>query len=214
MCRCAVAESLLIAAAREWVIDNYPYNRQHLLRALEWVDDLAPASSEAVRLATLTHDMERAFPGPDSPQLSRLDDPDYNQLHCERSARIVTAWLGARQTPQTLISDVEQLILAHETGGWPEADLVQAADSLSFLDTNVDLFLGFVRSGRFPATAVRWKFEHTYDRIKVPRARAIARPLMNDAVTRLAALERNLSASAAPVTSDGQAAVSVRQDEG
>ena len=209
-----MSESPLIAAAREWVIDNYPYNRQHLLRALEWLDDLAPASSEAVRLATLTHDMERAFPGPDSPQMSGLDDPDYNQLHCERSARIVTAWLRARQTPQPLIDDVEQLILAHETGGWPEADLVQAADSLSFLDTNVDLFLGFVRSGRFSATAVRWKFEHTYDRIKVPRARAIARPLANDAVTRLAALERNLSASAAPLTGNDQAAVSVRQDEG
>jgi hypothetical protein len=209
-----VAESPLIAAAREWVIDNYPYNRHHLLRALEWLDDLAPASSEAVRLATLTHDMERAFPGPDSPQMSGLDDPDYNQLHCERSARIVTAWLGARQTPPTLISEVEQLILAHETGGWPEADLVQAADSLSFLDTNIDLFLGFVRSGRFPATAVRWKFEHTYDRIRVPRARAIARPLVNDAVTRLTALERNLSASAAPSNGNGEAAVSVRQDEG
>ena len=209
-----MSESPLIAAAREWVIDNYPYNRQHLLRALEWLDDLEPAASEAVRLATLTHDMERAFPGPDSPKLSRLDDPEYNQLHCERSARIVTEWLRARQTPQPLIDDVEQLILAHETGGWPEADLVQAADSLSFLDTNVDLFLGFVRSGRFSATAVRWKFEHTYDRIKVPRARAIARPLVNDAVTRLAALERNPSASAAPLPGNDQPAVSVRQDEG
>ena len=70
-----------------------------------------------------------------------------------------------------------------------------------------------MRSGRFSATDVRWKFEHTYDRIKVPRARAIARPLANAAVTRLAALERNLSASAAPLTGDSQATVSVRQDE-
>lgn len=209
-----MAESPLVTAARDWVIDNYPYNRDHLLRALEWLDDLAPAASEAVRLATLTHDMERAFPGPDSPEMAGLDDPEYNQLHCERSARIVTTWLATRQAPHPLVRDVERLILAHETGGWPEADLVQAADSLSFLETNVDLFLGFVRSGRFPATAVRWKFEHTYDRISVPRARAIARPLMNDAVTRLAALERNLSAPAPPPNGSGQATVSVQQDEG
>jgi hypothetical protein len=208
-----VAESPLIAAARQWVIDNYPYNRHHLLRALEWLDDLAPASSEAVRLATLTHDMERAFPGPDSPQMSGLDDPDYNQLHCERSARIVAAWLGTRETPPALIREVERLILAHETGGWPEADLVQAADSLSFLDTNIDLFLGFVRSGRFSAADVRWKFEHTYDRIKVPRARAIARPLANAAVTRLAVLERHLAAPVAPSNGSDQATVSVRQEE-
>jgi hypothetical protein len=208
-----VAESPLISAACEWVIENYPYNRRHLLRALEWLDDLAPGSNEALRLAALTHDMERAFPGPDSPQMSGLDDPAYNQLHCERSARIVTAWLRARQAPRTVISEVEQLILAHETGGWAEADLVQAADSLSFLDTNVDLFLEFVRSGRFPASAVRWKFEHTYDRIKVPRARAIARPLVNAAVASLAALERDLPGSV-PSNGDGQSILSGRQDEG
>jgi hypothetical protein len=209
-----VAESRLIAAAREWVIASYPYNSHHLLRALERLDELAPASSEAVRLATLTHDMERAFPGADSPTMSSLDDPEYNQLHCERSARIVTAWLRDQHAPLPLIREVEGLILAHETGGSADADLVQAADSLSFLDTNVDLFLGFVRSGRFPGSAVRWKFEHTYDRIRVPRARAIARPLVNDAVARLSVLEQSLAAAAASSNGDGHASISVRQDEG
>jgi hypothetical protein len=209
-----VAESRLIAAAREWVIASYPYNSHHLLRALERLDELAPASSEAVRLATLTHDMERAFPGADSPTMSSLDDPEYDQLHCERSARIVTAWLRDQHAAHPLIREVERLILAHETGGSADADLVQAADSLSFLDTNVDLFLGFVRSGRFPGSAVRWKFEHTYDRIRVPRARAIARPLVNDAVARLSVLEQSLAAAAASSNGDGHASISVRQDEG
>ena len=207
-------ESPLISAARGWVVDKYPYNSDHLLRALERLDELAPAASEAVRLATLTHDMERAFPGADSPAMSSLDDPEYNQLHCQRSARIVTAWLREQHAPARLIGDVEQLILAHETGGTADADLVQAADSLSFLDTNVDLFLGFVRSGRFPASAVRWKFEHTYERIQVPRARAIARPLVKAAVARLAVLERDLASATAPSHSDGHSTVSVRQDKG
>jgi hypothetical protein len=48
-----------------------------------------------VRLAALTHDMERAFPGPDSPVLDSLDDPVYERLHSERSARIVTEWLAS-----------------------------------------------------------------------------------------------------------------------
>jgi hypothetical protein len=199
-----VAESPLVSAAREWVVDNYPYNRQHLLRALEWLDHLAPAASEGVRLAALTHDMERAFPGADSPKMTALDDPDYNQLHCERSARIVTAWLRGRSAPEPLVSEVERLILAHETGGWAEADLVQAADSLSFLDTNIDLFLGFVRSGRFPVDAVRWKFEHTYDRIKVPHARALAGPLVAQACNRLSALEQTLLESPAAGNGNGQ----------
>ena len=41
-----------------------------------------------------------------------------------------------------LIEDVEELIRVHEWGGSPDANLVQAADSLSFLETNIDLMLG------------------------------------------------------------------------
>ena len=184
-------ESPLVQKARSWVVDNYPYNRDHLLRALEWVDRLAPDAREAVRLATLTHDMERAFPGPDSPVMSSLDDPVYERLHSERSARIVTTWLKANGADEDLIRDVEELVLAHETGGSDEADLVQAADRLSFLETNIDLFLGFVRSGRFSIDDVRTKFEHSYDRIRVPDAKALALPLFKDADARLASLAMN-----------------------
>lgn len=188
-----MTESALISAARDWVVNKYPYNRQHLLRSLERLDELAPGSSEAVRLATLTHDMERAFPGPDSPKMSTLHDPEYERLHSERSARIVGEWLRRQQAAARLVEDVERLIVAHETGGWPEADLVQAADSLSFLDTNIDLFLGFVRSGRFPIDAVRSKFHFTYERIRVAHAREIARPLVDHALARLAQLEQEMA---------------------
>jgi hypothetical protein len=182
-------ESPLVVRARKWVIDNYPYNRDHLVRSLEWLDRIAPESSEAVRLATLTHDMERAFPGPDQPVVKKLeDDPVYNQVHSERSARIVGAWLRDQQADAALVDEVERLIRAHEDGGWPDANLVQAADSLSFLDTNVDLFLGFVRSGRFSAPDVKWKFEYSYNRIQVPQAKVLANRLLDRALKRLGEL--------------------------
>jgi hypothetical protein len=184
-----MAESGLVAKARDWVVEHYPYNREHLIRALEWLDRLAPGAREAVRLAALTHDMERAFPGPDSPVMTSLDDPAYERLHSERSARIVSAWLRAQGAGEELVREVEELIVAHEVGGSPDADLVQAADRLSFLDTNIDLFLGFVRSGRFSIADVRTKFEHSYDRIQVPHARALALPLYREADARLASLE-------------------------
>src|SRR5262249_46243702 len=101
-----MAESALVSAARGWVVDKYPYNRQHLLRSLERLDELAPGSAEAVRLATLTHDMERAFPGPDSPKMSTLHDPEYERLHSERSARIVGEWLRAQLAPARLVEEV------------------------------------------------------------------------------------------------------------
>src|SRR4051794_14942162 len=112
----------LMNAARDWVVDKYPYNSFHLLKSLEWLDRLSPGMPEAVRLATLTHDMERAFPGPDQPVARILDDPDYYRAHSERSARIVANWMRENGAAEDLIGDVEELILVHEFGGWPEAD--------------------------------------------------------------------------------------------
>ncbi len=121
----------------------------------------------------------------------------YNRLHSERSARIVGTWLRGNGASDALVQNVETLILAHETGGWLEADLVQAADSLSFFDTNIDLFLDFVRSGRFSAADVRWKFEHSYQRIQVPHARALALPRFEEAGARLTTLELSLPRASA-----------------
>ena len=191
-----MADSALVEQARRWVVENYPYNRDHLLRALEWLDHLAPGAREAVRLATLTRDMERAFPGPDSPVMESLDDPVYEQLHSERSARIVTEWLMSHGASEQLTREVAALIVAHEVGGNHEADLVQAADRLSFLDTNVDLFLGFVESGRFSIDEVRTKFEHSYNRIRVPDAKALALPLYERADARLASLATRIDGAA------------------
>ena len=169
-------EPHLIALSRRWVIDNYPYNSTHLLKSLEWLDRLAPEAPEAVRLATLTHDMERAFPGPDAVQI-RLNDRSYERAHSERSARIVGAWLRENGADQPLVADVEALIRVHEWGGSPDADLVQAADSLSFLETNIDLMLGFARSGKYSKAEVASKFDQMYNRIRIPAAKELAEPM-------------------------------------
>jgi hypothetical protein len=179
--------SSLIEQARAWVSDNYAYNANHLLRAQEWLLRLKPGASEALILATLTHDMERAFPGPDSPQedLTRgVDDPVYNRAHAERSARVVSTFLRAQGASEALIADVARLVRAHEEGGWPDADLVQAADSLSFLEVNVDLFLSWIPTGRNGWTSdhVRAKFDWMYQRISVQTARTLATPLYHAAI--------------------------------
>jgi hypothetical protein len=186
-------EPPLVAAAKQWVLEKYPYNSYHLLNSLEWLDRIAPGSPEPVRLATLTHDMERALPGPDQPILKSLVDPEYHALHSARSARIVGQWLRAQGAGDPIAGQVEALIRVHEDGGWPEANLVQAADSLSFLDCNIDLFLGKVREGKWTAADVRIKFDYSYDRIQVPVAKEWALPMLERANARLSALESELS---------------------
>jgi len=183
-----MSDGNLFDAARRWVVEQYPYNSNHLLNTLEWLDRFAPDSREAVRLAALTHDMERAFPGPDQPVMTTLTDPEYNRLHSERSARIVSGWFREHGAEPELVGDIGALVLAHEVGGWPEANLVQAADSISFLDANVELALNFVRTGRFTGPQVRAKLDYSYNRIQVSAVHDLAWPYLQRARARLAEL--------------------------
>jgi hypothetical protein len=163
--------------ALEW-IEPY-WNAEHLRRTRDWLLELEPRASEALRLAALTHDIERHFPGGPVNDLSVApeDDMEYRRLHSERSARFVSEWLADQGAGVALIVDVERLILAHEVGGDPEEDLLQAADSLSFLEVNVDLPARWANEGR--CSLERGIDQHRWmlERIRVPRARALAEPL-------------------------------------
>jgi hypothetical protein len=188
----------LIELSRSWVKENYGKSAEHLLKAEEWLRRIDPDASQAMLLAALTHDIERAFPGSDSPKQDPSlgpDDPVYNQAHSERSARIVSDFLRERQAPESLVEEVARLIRVHEFGGWPEADRVQAADSLSFLEVNVDFFLNFVGTSQSGWTreTVRAKFDWMYHRIQVPEARDLATPLYEIALQKLRAKEEEMS---------------------
>ena len=183
----------LKAEARQWVKDTYK-NANHLLKAEEWLLRLDPEASEAAVIATVTHDMERAFPGPDSPKedFSRgAIDRSYYEAHAARSARIVSTFLREHEAPEELVEKVAALITVHEDGGWPEANFVQAADSLSFLEVNVDMFLHFIQEpdNKWTRELVREKFQWMYERIQIAEAYKQATPLYNLAIQKLDTLD-------------------------
>ena len=104
-----------------------------------------------------------------------------------RSARIVNDFLREQQASEELIVEVTRLISVHEFGGWHEADLVQAADSLSFLEVNVDFFLSKINASKdgWSSGNVRAKFEWMYERIKIAEARILAQPMYEQALNKL-----------------------------
>jgi hypothetical protein len=180
----------LLEASRSWVKEHYGHHATHLLKAEEWLRRIDSNATEAMLLATVTHDMERAFPGPDSPKQNPElgpDDPIYNREHSERSARIVGEFLRTQHAPEALITEVANLIRVHEMGGWEEADWVQAADSLSFLEVNIDFFLDRIDApnDNWNAKSVRAKFDWMYNRIKPQEARELALPLYESAIQKL-----------------------------
>ena len=190
--------SELVPAARAWVVElRHPHER-HLLRTEAWAVELEPDASERLRLAAVLHDIERAFPAPGTSWISARDwdNPEYNRWHQDRSADIATRWLREQGASEALVDDVDALIRVHEDGGWPEADVLQAADSLSFLETLAPLVVGWIESGRATPERGAAKVRSSIDRIKpeLTRARELAEPMLREA---LAAVGR-AHAGAAP----------------
>jgi hypothetical protein len=75
----------------------------------------------------------------------------------------------------------------HEEGGWYDADVLQAADSLSFLETLTSITLAWVQRGIDPEHA-RAKLQFMADRITIESARAEAEPLLARALEELDAV--------------------------
>jgi kynurenine formamidase len=183
--------SALLERARAWVADVHPH-ADHLERTLHWTVELDSKASDALRIAAVTHDIERAFPAPEAgwDSARNWDDPAYNRWHQDRCAEIVAGWLREQGAEPPLVDEVARLVGAHEEGGWPEADLLQAADSVSFLETMVGLVAGWVQSGRAPRERAAGKLRNSLERIAptYPRAREEAKPLLRAALQRLAAV--------------------------
>jgi hypothetical protein len=163
--------------AAQW-LDGF-YELEHLLATRRWVLRLRPHASAELRLAALVHDAERHFPGgPTGTPQGGFDDPDYLFAHSIRSADVVEKWLRERAgvMDEKFIHRVRALVLRHEVGGGVEADVLQAADSLSFLETLDWLTVDWVRNGRYTKEEANQKLRWMLERIRPPEAGALGIP--------------------------------------
>ena len=169
-------------AALAWIA---PYcHARHLVRTRDWARQLSPGGPEALVLAALTHDIERHYPGGPryDPASQRPNDFEYRWQHSMRSAQFVHAWLYEQKASDQLVSEVETLILLHEFGGDETANVLQAADSLSFLETNGELVAGWVRDGVCSAERAKEQHRWMYERIRIADAKELAGPYFERAV--------------------------------
>jgi hypothetical protein len=195
-------------AAELWIADYV--QARHLRRTRDWVVTLDPDAGLALRIAALTHDIERSVPGGPDPWQHDWGDPRYVLEHSIRSARMVRSWLEEHGAPARLIADVERLVLHHEIGGYPDADLLQAADSLSFLEVNRERPRTWVEEGRCDVAGAQAKIDLMRDRIAVDAARGPAQKLHAGASATLAAVPHHR----ASLSSDGSAEGDKRRGPG
>ena len=150
---------------------------------------LAPDAGPALQIAAVMHDIERAFPAAgEAPGDGDPLSSAYNAWHQERCARVGAAWLREQGASAELIDRVSALIRHHEDGGWPDADILQAADSLAFLEVQAELFEQLVAEGSMPREQALRKVRWMYERVTIRRAQTLAAPMLPAALERIAAV--------------------------
>jgi hypothetical protein len=91
-------------------------------------------------------------------------------------------WLERQGAEPGLRHDVRALVRVHEWGGWAEANLLQAADSISFLEVYGEQAARPMREHGHSRQRVTEQFEWMYTRIRIDRARVCARPFYEHAL--------------------------------
>ena len=118
---------------------------RHADNTLEWLLRLQPDASDALQLAALGHDIDRAI---EEIKVRRADFDNYDAFkaaHARNSAQILRQILVACDVERQIVDEACRLVQAHEEGGDPDSDLLQDADSISYFEVNAALY--FQREG-------------------------------------------------------------------
>jgi HD superfamily phosphohydrolase YqeK len=179
----------IVEVVRDWVKKNYTGDK-HLIRAEYWLKKLKPDADEALVIAVITHDIERAFSEgrrPPSPDVggAKWDDQEYNLWHGKRSAEFIERFLlDNGVSDRDLINLIKELITYHEIGGDEQKDFIKDVDSISFLENNIDLFLSRIFQDA-SKEEIKEKFDYMYNRITSKKAKDLARPYYFKALEKL-----------------------------
>lgn len=130
-----------MTAIRDYIAgSSTPEDPAHADNTLHWLLRLKPDADTALQLAALGHDIDRASPD----KVRRQDFADYDSFkaaHARHSAEILEELLRCHGIPDVTVERTCELVRRHEVGGTPDADILKDADSLSYFDTNLPLYL-------------------------------------------------------------------------
>ncbi len=117
-----------------------PEDPRHADNTLEWLLRLEPDANEALQLAALAHDLDRAI---EEIKVRRADYDDYDTFkaaHAQHSAELLRPILIACGVGCDIVDDACRLVTVHEVGDDPHSDLLKDADSISYFDVNLPLY--------------------------------------------------------------------------
>ena len=144
---------------------NVPEDPVHSKNTLAWLLRLKPDADEALQIAALGHDIDRAM---EHRKVRRRDFEDYDQFkaaHASNSAVILREIMDTHGLTVKIANEVCRLVCRHEVGGDERSDLLKDADSISFFDVNLPFY--YRRSGWDETKRrCRWGYERLSDKMK------------------------------------------------
>jgi hypothetical protein len=120
---------------------SVPEDPRHSTNTLEWLLKLDSCADQALQLAALGHDIDRAVEGSKVLRSDFSDYDDFKAAHARHSAEMLLEILQQCGVGDpALVDDVYRLVCSHEVGGDARSDLLVDADSLSYFDVNLPLY--------------------------------------------------------------------------
>ena len=117
-----------------------PEDLLHSKNTLKWLLKLRPDADEALKIAALGHDIERAI---EERKVKRDDYKTYEKFkdaHALNSAKIMAELMKDCKINQEIIDDVYFLVRHHETEGDSRVNVLKYADTISFFDVNLPYY--------------------------------------------------------------------------
>ncbi len=130
-----------------------PEDLPHSKNTLKWLLKLKPDAGEALKIAALGHDIERAM---EERKVRRDNYKSYNEFkdaHALNSAKIIAETMRGCKISRELIDGVYFLVRNHERGGNNGVTVLKDADTISFFDVNLPYY--FARNSA-EETKKRW----------------------------------------------------------
>ncbi len=117
-----------------------PEDPLHAENTLKWLLTLSPEADQALQIAALAHDIERAV---ENQKVHRDDYDDYDAFksaHARHGARILREIMKKCGADGSVTEEACRLVTLHEVGGDHRSDLIKNADSISYFKVNMPLY--------------------------------------------------------------------------
>ncbi len=139
--------------------------KNHFERTVFWYGKFLPNLTKAHKIAAYSHDIERAFRTEEERKVADYLDPHFLKNHQEKGATIMSDFLRKESAPESIVEKVSSLVSRHEIGGNEEQNALMDADSVSFFETNAELFVNKDHLASNSNDGAKAKLDWMFDRI-------------------------------------------------